>query len=29
MASRPDFMITHAAGYMFVTDLTVDELRAG
>jgi uncharacterized protein YcsI (UPF0317 family) len=29
MASRPDFMITHAAGYMFVTDLTVDELRTG
>lgn len=29
MASRPDFMITHAAGYMFVTDLTVDALRTG
>jgi uncharacterized protein YcsI (UPF0317 family) len=29
MACRPDFMITHAAGYMFVTDLTVEALRAG
>jgi uncharacterized protein YcsI (UPF0317 family) len=27
MASRPEFMITHAAGYMFVTDLTVESLR--
>lgn len=29
MASRPDFMITHAAGYMFVTDLAVASLRTG
>jgi uncharacterized protein YcsI (UPF0317 family) len=27
MASRPNIMITHAAGYMFVTDLTVESLR--
>jgi uncharacterized protein YcsI (UPF0317 family) len=29
MASRPDFMLTHAPGYMFVTDLTVASLRTG
>jgi uncharacterized protein YcsI (UPF0317 family) len=27
MASRPGFMLTHAAGFMFVTDLTVESLR--
>ena len=27
IASRPEIMITHAAGYMFVTDLLVESLR--
>lgn len=26
MACRPEFMITHAPGHMFVTDLTIDEI---
>jgi uncharacterized protein YcsI (UPF0317 family) len=29
IASQPEFMITHAAGYMFVTDVPVATLRTG
>lgn len=29
IASKPEFMITHAAGYMFVTDVPVASLRTG